>query len=120
MNKTAVIDPADLFKELIWSLLVKQVVALIVQAIPFLAWGPFSALLTFVISKVGDALYKEASLFIDFQLIVFKNKKLQEEFAVAAINLKKAANEKGIDSEEYQALRQNHREALSKLIRIQP
>ncbi len=109
-------DLAEIFKELIWDVIVQFALKELFIAIPFLAWGPLGIFVGFIVSTFADWLFKALKDYINFELIVIKKEELAKEYATQAYSLKMIAEAKGIDSDEFKAQRELAKTALSRLI----
>lgn len=106
----------DIFKSLVWDLIVRAVIDSIVSAVPFLV--PFKWLIGFLITKFTDRFYESVKLFIDMKSIVIKNAEHLSVYNKASATLQIIAHDKGIDSREFQNAREEARVALSRFIRF--
>lgn len=110
----------DLFKTLVWDNLVGAALQWLFVTIPFLAWGPIGAVVTWIVMKFTDKFYAMVKLFISVELIVFRNLEFGKTYAAAQINLKQIAGEKGIDSQEFKDAHVKEKQALSNLVKFDP
>lgn len=107
----------DAFKELLWDQIVSSALTKLFQRFAFLSWGPIQAAITWIVFKYADELYQAVKMYIKIELIIFKNKELQNKFAVASLNLKLVAQENGINSKEFKEGRDAHKKALEPFVR---
>lgn len=108
----------DLFKSLVWDLILKAVIDAICAAVPLLAFPPVKWILSFLITKFTDQFYEAVKLQIDMQSIIIKNAEHLSAYNKASATLKIIAHDKGIDSEEFKNARENAKLALSKFVRF--
>jgi len=109
---------SEIFKSLIWDSLVSLALKQLFKAIPFLGWGPIGAIVSWFAFKFANMIFDHVEMFINFQLIAFKNEKLAKEYGAAAVTLKEIGESKGIESEEFKNARQAHKESLARLIKF--
>lgn len=92
------------------------VMAQLVIWMPFLGWPVISTIVYYFLSKVGQLIFDQLSLFIDFTKIDFKvddqNKKYQE-----ALDALKKANEAGTEAEIEKA-KSDFKDTLRNLIKL--
>lgn len=112
------INAGDLFKDLVWSAVIKAATNALTKAIPFLAMGPMPLITGLVVGLVGDFVYDQLKDAYNFQSVSFKNDQHRKEFDSAAIKLKLIARDKGINSDEFKTARQQYGDALAKFIRF--
>lgn len=110
----------DLFKDLVWDTLIKAAIQRLFVALPFLGWGPIGWFVTFIITKFTDEFYAEVQMWVNIELIEFRNQEFQKSWTVANIKLKLIARDGGIDSEEFKNEREIHKQELSNLVRFNP
>jgi hypothetical protein len=106
------------FKNLIWDTAVKFAISKLIAAVPFLSAPFLSGIISMIVFKVADVLFEKISLIVDLKLIVFRSEKLQKAYTKAALNLRELGEKKGVESMEYMTAREEHREALSKLVSL--
>ena len=107
----------DVFKDLIFDQMVKSAISYIIGLEPLLAWVPVSFLIGKVVTYVAGIIYEEMKDAINFQVILLNNRSHHEGYINALSILKRIANEKGIDSEEFKTQREIHKATLSRFIR---
>jgi hypothetical protein len=108
----------DLFKDLVWDSLVKAALAELFLIAPWLAWGPVGFVVSFIAQHFSDQLYKTLSLAVQMEAIVIKNEEHKRAFDRASVKLKVMAKEKGIDSPEFEKLREEQKQALADFVRF--
>jgi hypothetical protein len=108
----------DLFKSMVFDKIVKKMIQSLFAKIPFLGWGPIGTIVSMLLTKLANALYEALAMYIDFQIIAFKNKKLEEQFTTASVELYSAANQYGIDSAEFEMARKANDDAFFKFIEM--
>lgn len=109
-------DLGDLFKDLVWDLLVKAALSKLFAAIPWLGWGPVGILVGWIVGMLADYLYDAVKMTIDLQVIAFKNEQHRREYDKAGVTLKLIARDKGIDSPEFKAARDENKKSLSRFV----
>lgn len=107
---------SDPFKDLVWDSLIKAALSLI----PFFSIPIVGPLVGAFVGIFADKLYELIKDAINLQAIAFKNKKLEEEFNVAAVKLKLLANGQGIDSPAFLEAREEHKKRLRALVSLKP
>jgi hypothetical protein len=112
-----VIDASDLFKSLVWDILVEKAIASLLAAVPLLAWGPFGYIITFFAARFADKIYEYMHTSFDLQLIAFKNKALERAYTVEYVRVRAIAESSGIDSQEFKDARAKGKKALSDFVR---
>lgn len=113
-------NAGDLFKDLIWSAVIKAATQALIKAIPFLAMGPMPMIVGVIVGIVGDFLYAQLKDVYSFHSISIVNEQHRKEFDSASLKLKLIARDKGIDSDEFKTAREAQREALSRFVRFGP
>lgn len=109
-------DLSQIFKDLIWDLMVQAALKKLFELVPFLGWGPIGLIVGFIVGKVGDWLYENLKMFIAFEVIVIRKEALAKEYAAQALSLKQIALANGIDSDAYKAQREKSKLALRDLV----
>ena len=99
----------DLFKTLAWDTLVQA--ALVALKIDF--WP-----LNVIFEYFSEKLYELTRLQFDMAMITFINAEHEAAFDKAEVTLKILGQQKGVDSPEYQAAKENAKNALSKFVRF--
>lgn len=110
----------DLFKQLVWDTLVKAALQRLFLLVPFLGWGPIGTIITWLVLKYADQLYDAVALYINVELISYRNIEFGQTYAAAEMNLKQIAADKGIDSQEFQDARTVEKQALSNVVKFDP
>ncbi len=110
-------NTVDAVKELIWSSYVKSATLKIFVAVPILGWPPFALLINHLILTYSDFLYDSLKAFLSEEMILFKNKRAEEQFKKSALLLNEIAKTKGIDSKEYRETRNENKKLLENLVR---
>lgn len=111
-------DLGQIFKDLIWNVLVKAALGRLFAAIPLLGWGPIGLIVTWIVSHFAEKLFDHMHEWIDFKMIFFKKKELQQAFDGEVLKLQGIFDEKGMDSDEFKAQREKSKEALSKFVKF--
>jgi len=112
------INAGDLFKDLVWSAIIKAATSALTKAIPFLAFGPMPLITSLVVGLVGDFVYDQLKDVYNFQSVAIKNEMHRREFDSAGLKLKLIARDKGIQSDEFKEARQKYADALAKFVRF--
>lgn len=107
-----------LFKSLVWDTMVRAALSYLFAAIPWLAWGPLGAAVSFIAMHFADKLYVLLSDVVEMEYIAFKNEAHRKAFDEAAAGLQAIADAKGPDSEEFKNEREKAKAALSKFVRF--
>lgn len=110
-------DLGDLFKDLVWNALVKAALSKLFAAVPLLGWGPIGFVITWIATRYADELYDGIKLFINIELIAFRNKEFEKMYANASVKLKIIAKDHGIESEEFKNARVQNRKSLEDFAR---
>ncbi len=108
----------QIFKDLIWDPGIKAGELALEGAVPFLALPVVSGLEEFVIKELSDWMFNNFILLIDLTAIKLVNAEHQAAFDKAAVDLKIIAYDKGIDSPEFKAAREDAKATLNKYVRI--
>jgi hypothetical protein len=119
-KKTAIaeVNSNDLFKDLVWSAIVKAATAALIRAIPFLGMGPMGAVTGLIVGLFGDFLYAQLKDVYNFHSIGIANETHRREFDNAGIKLKLLARDKGIESNEFKEAKKRYGDDLAKFIRF--
>lgn len=96
----------------------RGVLARVFQAVPLLGWGPIGFVLTHIAVHFADRLYDGVVLFINVELIAYRNQEFQKTFERASTSLKIIARDCGIESKEFQDQRESSRRVLENLVRL--
>lgn len=107
----------DYVKELVWDVVVKWSLNEFFLAFPKLAWGPFAAVINWIVFRYADKLYVIMSKIYNMKLLVFQNESLQKEFTSSVLTLQKIAFEKGILSDEFKESRNENKKHLEPFVR---
>lgn len=107
----------DVFKELVFDQLVKNIIAKIVGLAPFLAWGPIAFIVTKVVTYLAGMVYDELKDAVNMKYIMLKNERYHAEFVAANGELRDIAKTKGIDSPEFKEAREKRKKTLADLAR---
>ena len=91
----------DLFKTLVWDVLVRAGLAALFTALPFLNFWPISWLITMVVNKYSDILYASVKEFVKIEFIALRNENFEKQYNISSSTLKIIAIKYGIASEEY-------------------
>lgn len=78
----------DLFKRLVFDMIVKAAIKRLFIMVPALGWGPVGIVVSYLISKFADMAYDETKEYIELNMIKFKNEKHQRAFDKEFIKLK--------------------------------
>lgn len=107
----------DAFKMLVWDTVVQGALASLFAAVPILAWPPIAAFITWIVSQFSGYLYAGIKLFIVVELIVFRNKQLQDQYAASSISLQDVAYSDGIESDRFKKARDDNKKALAPFLK---
>lgn len=110
----------DLFYQLVWTNLVTAALETLFAAVPVLGVQPLRTLISWAARAFTDLIYEGADLFIDLQMIVYKNEKLRREFDRSAVSLKIISHNYGPDSPRYKEARDEFRTSFAAFVRIRP
>jgi hypothetical protein len=105
-------DTIDTVKELLWDTLIEGVLSSLLGGLP----GFLSAMIIGVVTVFTDKIYAALALIVDLRAIVFKVEGHRIEYDRASMKLKLVAREKGKDSPEYKAARNENKKALARLV----
>ena len=95
----------DSFKELVIKGLAKKALKALFLKYPFLSWGPLGWFVNFLTNKIIESLGEYLDKIVDIKRIVFKNEKLEEEYARSSVKLKIIADSFSQDTYEYKEAR---------------
>jgi hypothetical protein len=112
------LDLGSIFKNLIWDLMIKQVIADALAWLPLGVAGPFGLVVTRLILLVSNNLYGRFEILVKLDTIILKNDVHQKFFENAQFKLKILAKEKGIDSQEFKNERTKMADDLWDLTRV--
>jgi hypothetical protein len=112
------LDLGDIFKELVWDVLVKAAIGQLFAALPFLAWGPIGIVVSWALTLFANKLYEGVKEFVNLQAIVLRNEAHQRAYDRASVSLKIIAQQKGIESPEFKNAREDHKKKLSEFVRF--
>lgn len=104
----------DIFKHLVWDPVVESGMVYLFAQAPFLDAPIIGTINRAVIKKVSGWFFLQIRLFIDITGVRLINNEYQTAFEKASVVLKIIAHDKGIDSNEFKAARENAKAALSK------
>lgn len=108
----------DFFETLVWDVIAATLLQSLFTAIPFLGWGPIGIIVTFIASKIFNAIYSALALFVETEAIILRNEMHQKAFNDASVQLKIIAQEKGLDSPEFITARDTQKTALAAFIKF--
>ena len=108
----------DTFKEIVWDNLIKVALNALFTKIPWLNWGPFRWLVTYIVEKYTDELYVFFSTYINLKTIAFTNKEAEEIYDQDSVELYLIAKESGIDSQEYKDKREESKKSFQNVIQF--
>lgn len=101
-------NDASVWKELVWDVAVKAALSLLFAAVPWLG-----DILNPIVILFTDKLFEVISQFIEVSAIQMRNSEHQREFEAKSIELRQAAKNLGLDSDEYKKVRMDAQAALS-------
>ena len=104
----------DLIKKVVWDeFIVEAAVSKVIAAVPFFAWGPMPVIVGFIVRRVGEFMYQEASNSLQEFSIEFTNEVRKKSVSKAVVTLKAIGASKGLDSKEFQNALENARKEFS-------
>lgn len=112
------VNAGDLFKDLVWSAVIKAATAALLRAIPFLAGWPWSMIAGVVVELVGGFVYDQLKDVYNFESTAIVNEAHRREYDSASIKLKLIARDKGIQSDEFKQAREKYADALAKFVKF--
>lgn len=111
-------DLSKTIRDLVFEVVVKQVIARAVALAPWLAWPVINPVFVFVVSKLFGVIYDEMSLTVSFVVIDFRHAHHRAAYDRAVADLKDA-QESG-NNEEIESAKAEFRSTLRDLIRVRP
>lgn len=108
----------DVFKELVWDVVVRAILAKVFLAVPALGWGPFGIVISWLIDTFTDEIYRSLKHSLVLEEIRFANEEHKRVFNKSIVVLRIIAREKGSDSKEFQNAKAEAKNALSRFVRI--
>lgn len=108
----------QIFKDLVWDPAVEAGQALLFSQVPFLGGPVIGTLSRSLISTISNWFFTQIKLFVDVSAIKLNNADHQAAFDKASLVLKVIAHDKGIDSNEFKAARENAKIALAKFTQL--
>jgi hypothetical protein len=112
------VDLDEIFKSLVFDVLVQVALKALFSAIPFLGFGPIGIIVGFVVSLFASKLFDAVKLYIDINAIAVKNTQLNKDFRDAAVKLKIVSMDKGANSQEFKLAREEHKKRLAALVKF--
>lgn len=106
-------EQESLFKDLVWDNIITVALTALTVAVPFLAVWPVRPIMMFIVHQFTDALYDVLKLTFDLTQIAFTNELHKRTFDHEAVKLHVIAKEKGIDSDEFKAAKEDAKNALA-------
>lgn len=106
----------DLFKDLVWDVLVDAELTALFVYVPALKIWPIGPIIKMVAHSFSDKIYSGVRLALDMQTVIFLNNKHYKEFSKATVTLKIIARDKGVDSDEYKNAKRNAKDALASFV----
>lgn len=103
-------DFADVFKDLVWDVLLKAVLTSLL--------GPLAPFLTPILSIFFNHFFGKLKDVIEIKSIKFKNAEGEKAFHKAVAELRLVAINNPPDSKEYREAREEHAKELSKFVRF--
>lgn len=100
----------EVIHNLLFDVVLKAVMARLVQAIPFLGFPIINPLVGFLLGKLVGIFYEELSRFVSFKLIDFKTEKQKNEYNESVEVLKKA-----VESQDEESIKRAKEEMRAKL-----
>lgn len=110
----------QIFKDLIWTPILKGGEIALEGAVPFLALPVVKQLDEFAIEEFTDWVFSQVVLFVDVTSIRIVNAEHQAAYTTAFINLQVIAHDKGITSPDFLEARENAKASLNKFVRFSP
>ena len=108
----------NIFKALIWDMLVRGAISKLVLKVPLLGWGPIGIILNHFVFKFTDIMYEAANDYVELEKIFIKNKAIESKFSEASFSLKSISLRYGQDSEEFKNARNKFKTELAIIARI--
>lgn len=106
----------DVFKIVVWDVLVDASLGALFAAEPWLATWPLGPMLRGFVHLFSDKLYLGARLLLDLQAIMITNELHKRYFNSSAATLKIIAHDKGIDSPEFKEATLNAKKDFAKFV----
>lgn len=106
----------ELFKTLVWDLLVDAALVALFVAEPWLAYWPFRQIVTGVATLFTNKLFSVGRRTIDMTAIPLINEAHKRAFTDAVVELKVIGYHQGRDSPEYLKARDDAKAALSRFV----
>jgi len=103
-----------LFKTLVWDNLISAALVALFAGASWLAWPPMRQIITGVVLKTADWLFKNFKLVVDLEAIAFLNHEHEVAYNSAYVGLREIAERAGENSEEFKRARENAKADLSK------
>lgn len=110
---------ADIFKSIAWEPIVSVVLKQLFTRFPVLGFGPIQWIISTLVFKFTDELYEAVRLFINLEVISFRNENFRIAFERKAVELKLVARSFGVDSEQFKEARKGFREDLKNVAHIE-
>jgi len=111
-------DIGDTFKDLVWDAMVRVALQALFSAVPWLGWGPIGVVVGWIVGMVANYLYSSVKMAIDLNAIALKNEEHRRAYDDAGVKLKLIAKDKGIDSPEFRAARDDHKKRLAAFVKF--
>lgn len=109
----------DLFKSLVWDILVDAALKQLFAAVPLLGWGPIGYVISWAVRYFGDQVYVMIKDFVNLELIAYRNIQFGKAYAAASVNLKMIAGQKGIESQEFKDARIENKKAMANVVKFE-
>lgn len=106
------------FKELIFDNLIKASLQRLFLKIPLLGWGPFGIIITYFANKYGEIFFEEMKTIIVIKKIIITNSAFESAYHKATLKLKVYSQNYGVDSVEYQRVKDEAKKSLADLVQF--
>lgn len=99
-----------------WDNLIEAVIKRLFINIPLLAWGPIGVVVSWIITSIGEQLFKTLQVSVDLTAIKLKNTEAQKQWESASVRLWFIAEDEGIESEKFKQAREYEKEVFAKFV----
>lgn len=110
---------SEIFKSIAWEPIVSVVLKQFFMRFPILGFGPIQWIISTIVFKFTDELYEAVKVFINVEVIVFRNDNFRIAFERKSVELKLVARSFGVDSEQFKEARKGFREDLKNVAHIE-
>ncbi|NDC22513.1 MAG: hypothetical protein EBZ49_00060 [Proteobacteria bacterium] len=107
----------DLFKELVFDVVIKEAIRRLFLAVPFLEMGPIGYIVSLLLTRFADSLYEYQKTVVRFYKFEFVNSKNQKQFDQEMKNLQTLQKNPNATPEEINEAIQKAKERLADLVR---